>query len=105
MSLHEAVCRKRPEVCPNSWFIYLGSALGHCSIKQFMAQRNLLFAWNILCILLFGSLWLLDIFIIKLVSKIEDRKNVTVVVKVIWKKEFYECFHQWQHYWAEWLAA
>jgi hypothetical protein len=37
---------------------------------------------------------------------IEDtQKNITAALKVVLKEVFHECFQQWQHYWAECMAA
>jgi hypothetical protein len=39
--LHEAVCRKRPEVRPNNWIFHHDHAAAHkvLSVKQFLAQK------------------------------------------------------------------
>jgi hypothetical protein len=42
--LHEAVCRKGPELQPNDWILHRDSAPAHkaLSVKQFLAQKSII---------------------------------------------------------------
>jgi hypothetical protein len=41
--LHEAVCRKGPELWPNDWILHHDNALANkaLSVKQFLAQKSI----------------------------------------------------------------
>jgi hypothetical protein len=105
---------KRPELWPNDYILYYDNAPAYkvLSVKLFLALKSIiemeysLFSPDLVP----NDFWLSP----EIKSALKGRrfqdtedihKNVTTALKAIPQQEFQKCFRQWQHCWANCIAA